>query len=123
MKEDDVGKLLHETTRGGADVVIDCVGIDEQVVQDDLEVSSNSIQRGNISQIVTATESVRKYGTIQLIGVYGTAADNSQLDLIFNRNVQVKSGQAPVIHMMPNLYDMIKIKSLIQQKLSLILCL
>ena len=64
---------------------------------------------------------MRKYGTIQLIGVYGTAADNSQLDLIFNRNVQVKSGQAPVIHMMPNLYDMIKIKSLIQQKLSLIL--
>ena len=45
LKEDDVGKLLHETTRGGADVVIDCVGIDEQVVQDDLEVSSNSIQR------------------------------------------------------------------------------
>ncbi len=45
-----------------------------------------------------------------MIGVYGTAADNSQLDLIFNRNVQVKSGQAPVIHMMPNLYDMIKIK-------------
>ena len=123
FKEDDVGKLLHETTRGGADVVIDCVGIDEQVVQDDLEVSSNSIQRGNISPIVTATESVRKYGTIQLIGVYGTAADNSQLDLIFNRNVQVKSGQAPVIHMMPKLYDMIKIKSLIQQKLSLILCL
>ena len=43
-----------------------------------------------------------------MIGVYGTAADNSQLDLIFNRNVQVKSGQAPVIHQMPKLYEMIK---------------
>jgi len=66
---------------------------------------------------------VKKYGTIQLTGVYGTATDNSQLDLIFNRNIQMKSGQAPVIQMMPKLYHMIKIKSLIQQKLSLILCL
>lgn len=107
-KEDNIGKLLRETTRGGADVVIDCVGMDGQVAQDDLEISSNSAQRGNISPIITAAESVRKFGTIQLTGIYGTPADNFPLDLIFNRNVQVKSGQAPVIHQMPKLYEMIK---------------
>ena len=107
-KEDNIGKLLHESTRGGADVVIDCVGMDGQVVQDDLEISSNSAQRGNISPIITAAESVRKFGTIQLTGIYGTPADNFPIDLIFNRDVQVKSGQAPVIHQMPKLYEMIK---------------
>ena len=107
-KEDNIGKLLHESTRGGADVVIDCVGMDGQVAQDDLEISSNSAQRGNISPIITAAESVRKFGTIQLTGIYGTPADNYPIDLIFNRDVQVKSGQAPVIHQMPKLYEMIK---------------
>ncbi|MEB8307925.1 alcohol dehydrogenase catalytic domain-containing protein [Staphylococcus xylosus] len=107
-KEDNIGKLLHESTRGGADVVIDCVGMDGQVTQDDLEISSNSAQRGNISPIITAAESVRKFGTIQLTGIYGTPADNFPIDLIFNRDVQVKSGQAPVIHQMPKLYEMIK---------------
>ncbi|MBG3875395.1 alcohol dehydrogenase catalytic domain-containing protein [Staphylococcus xylosus] len=107
-KEDNIGKLLHESTRGGADVVIDCVGMDGQVAQDDLEISSNSAQRGNISPIITAAESVRKFGTIQLTGIYGTPADNFPIDLIFNRDVQLKSGQAPVIHQMPKLYEMIK---------------
>lgn len=107
-KEDNIGKLLRESTRGGADVVIDCVGMDGQVAQDDLEISSNSAQRGNISPIITAAESVRKFGTIQLTGIYGTPADNYPIDLIFNRDVQVKSGQAPVIHQMPKLYEMIK---------------
>jgi len=107
-KEDNIGKLLRESTRGGADVVIDCVGMDGQIAQDDLEISSNSAQRGNISPIITAAESVRKFGTIQLTGIYGTPADNYPIDLIFNRDVQVKSGQAPVIHQMPKLYEMIK---------------
>ena len=55
-KEDNIGKLLRETTRGGADVVIDCVGMDGQVAQDDLEMSSNSAQRGNISPIITENQ-------------------------------------------------------------------
>ncbi|GEP84397.1 alcohol dehydrogenase [Staphylococcus piscifermentans] len=107
-KEDNIGKLLHETTCGGADVVIDCVGMDGQAIQEDSKPGPNSNERGNISPIITAAESVRKFGTIQLTGIYGTPADNYPLDLIFNRNVQVKSGQAPVIHLMPKLYDMIK---------------
>src|SRR5699024_966998 len=107
-KEDNIGKLLHESTRGGADVVIDCVGMDGQIAQADLEISSNSAQLGNISPIITAAETVRQFGTIQLTGIYGTPADNFPIDLIFNRDVQVKSGQAPVIHQMPKLYEMIK---------------
>lgn len=107
-KEKEIGKLLRETTNGGADVVIDCVGMDGQLSSSEPKLNSNSQQRGTISPIITAAESVRKFGTIQLTGIYGTPADNYPLDLIFNRNVEVKSGQAPVIHLMPKLYEMIK---------------
>src|SRR5699024_5837370 len=63
---------------------------------------------GTISPILTATESVRKFGTIQLTGIYGSPADNFPLDLIFNRDIKITSGQAPVIHLMPKLYEMIR---------------
>lgn len=107
-EEKEIGKLLRETTQGGADVVIDCVGMDGQVKESERNLSSNSAQRGTISPIDTAAEAVRKFGTIQLTGIYASPADDFPLNLIFNRNVQVKTGQAPVIHLMPKLYDMIQ---------------
>ncbi len=32
---DDIGKYLHESTRGGAEVVIDCVGMDGEITAKD----------------------------------------------------------------------------------------
>lgn len=107
-KEKEIGKLLKEKTSGGADVVIDCVGFDGAQSSPEPKLSKTSQQRGTISPIITAAESVRKFGTIQLTGIYGTPADNFPLDLIFNRNVRLTTGQAPVIHLMPKLYEMIK---------------
>lgn len=107
-KEKEIGKLLKEQTSGGADVVIDCVGFDGAQSSPEPKLSKKSQQRGTISPIITAAESVRKFGTIQLTGIYGTPADNFPIDLIFNRNVRVTTGQAPVIHLMPKLYEMIK---------------
>lgn len=105
---DNIGKLLHENTKGGADVVIDAVGMDGVSTANEPELPPGSKQRGTIAPIDTAAETVRKFGTIQLTGIYGTSADNFPIDLIFNRNVRVTSGQAPVIHLMPKLYDMIR---------------
>lgn len=107
-KEKEIGKLLKEQTSGGADVVIDCVGFDGAQSSPEPKLSKRSQQRGTISPIITAAESVRKFGTIQLTGIYGTPADNFPIDLIFNRNVRLTTGQAPVIHLMPKLYEMIK---------------
>ena len=80
-KEDNIGKLLRENTWRCRCCDRLC-GMDGQVAQDDLEISSNSAQRGNISPIITAAESVRKFGTIQLTGIYATPADNFPIDLI-----------------------------------------
>ena len=107
-KEQEIGKLLREDTQGGADVVIDCVGMDGQVKASEQQLGADSAQRGTISPIDTAAEAVRKFGTIQLTGVYASPADNFPLNLIFNRDVEMKAGQAPVIHLMPKLYDMIR---------------
>ncbi len=57
-----------------------------------------------------ASECVRKFGTVQLTGVYGTEANNFPLGDFF-RNVSLKMGQAPVIHLMPKLYEMIEDKT------------
>ncbi|WP_028784954.1 zinc-dependent alcohol dehydrogenase [Thalassobacillus devorans] len=104
----DIGSLLLEETKGGADVVIDCVGMDGTVPPNEEFGSEHDNQFGTISPIVTASQAVRKFGTVQLTGVYGTEANGFPIGDFFSRNVSLKMGQAPVIHLMPKLYDMVK---------------
>ncbi|PFA67733.1 glutathione-dependent formaldehyde dehydrogenase [Bacillus sp. AFS015802] len=106
----DIGSILHEETKGGADVVIDCVGMDGTVQPNESFGSDFDNQFGTISPIKTASEAVRKFGTVQLTGVYATEANRFPLGDFFSRNVSIKMGQAPVIHLMPKLYDMIEEK-------------
>ena len=58
--------------------------------------------------IVIATQAVRKGGTIQITGVYGGRYNAFPLGDIFQRNVDIKTGQAPVIPYMSFLYQLIK---------------
>lgn len=55
-----------------------------------------------------AVRMVRKYGTIQLTGVYGLIYNAFPLGELFERNITLKMGLAPVIHYMPRLYQMLK---------------
>lgn len=55
-----------------------------------------------------AVRMVRKYGTIQLTGVYGLIYNAFPLGELFERNITLKMGLAPVIHYMPSLYQMLK---------------
>ncbi|MCM3714525.1 glutathione-dependent formaldehyde dehydrogenase [Alkalihalobacillus oceani] len=103
----DIGKHLHEITKGGAEVVIDCVGMDGDVsLKEHLKTLTGQV--GSIDPIITAAHSVKKFGTIQLTGVYGAPATAYPLHSIFSRNITVKAGQAPVIHYMPELYQMVE---------------
>lgn len=106
----EIGSLLHEETQGGADVVIDCVGMDGTVPPNTTHGSEGDNQFGTISPIITASQAVRKFGVVQLTGVYGTEANNFPLGDFFTRNVALTMGQAPVIHMMPALYKMVENK-------------
>ncbi|SFD52228.1 S-(hydroxymethyl)glutathione dehydrogenase / alcohol dehydrogenase [Lentibacillus persicus] len=108
--KEEIGQLMHEETKGGADVVIDCVGMDGTVPPNTQFGSEMDNQFGTISPIAIASQAVRKFGTVQLTGVYGSEANNFPLGDFFMRNISLTMGQAPVIHLMPKLYEMIEAK-------------
>jgi S-(hydroxymethyl)glutathione dehydrogenase/alcohol dehydrogenase len=62
---------------------------------------------GAMGGIVIASQAVRKGGTIQITGVYGGRYNAFPLGDIFQRNVNIRAGQAPVIHYMPYMYELI----------------
>jgi S-(hydroxymethyl)glutathione dehydrogenase/alcohol dehydrogenase len=106
-QEDHFGEFLKEQTSGGADVVIDCVGMDGKMTPLELVETALKLQGGAMGAVVTASQAVRKGGTVQLVGVYGTRYNAFPLGDFFAKNITLKMGQAPIIHYMPYLYDQI----------------
>nr|WP_106779104.1 zinc-dependent alcohol dehydrogenase [Lysinibacillus timonensis] len=105
---DNCGEHIKEITKGGADVVIDCVGMSGKMTPLEFLASGLKLQGGALGGLVTATQAVRKGGTIQVTGVYGARYNAFPLGDIFQRNVTLKTGQAPVVHYMPHIYNLIK---------------
>src|SRR5690242_845118 len=103
----DMGEHLKEITKGGADVVIDCVGMDGKKSPLEYIEQKLKLQGGTLGPIQIATKAVRKCGTVQITGVYGSNYNSFPLGAFFARNVTLKMGQAPVIPVMPKLYDQI----------------
>ena len=105
--QEDTGTYLNELTKGGADVVIDCVGMDGKLSPVEVLESALKLQSGTLGAIEIGAEAVRRGGTIQITGVYGGRYNGFPLGHIMNRNVNIRSGQAPVIHYMPYMYELI----------------
>ncbi|WP_166244401.1 zinc-dependent alcohol dehydrogenase [Paenibacillus turpanensis] len=103
--EKNIGNHLKEMTKGGADVVIDCVGMDGKKTLIEMVETALLLQGGTMGPILIASQCVRKGGTIQLVGVYGLRYNAFPLGDLFARNITLKMGQAPVIHYLPKLYD------------------
>jgi S-(hydroxymethyl)glutathione dehydrogenase / alcohol dehydrogenase len=104
---ENVGDYLLEITKGGADIVIDAVGMDGKMTPMEFLATGMKLHGGAMGAIVIASQAVRKGGTIQLTGVYGGRYNAFPLGDIFQRNVDIKTGQAPVIPYMSFLYNMI----------------
>lgn len=68
---ENVGDYLLEITKGGADIVIDAVGMDGKMTPMEFLASGMKLHGGAMGAIVIASQAVRKGGTIQLTGVYG----------------------------------------------------
>jgi S-(hydroxymethyl)glutathione dehydrogenase / alcohol dehydrogenase len=93
---DDTGEYIKDITRGGADVVLDCVGMDGKMTVLEMAQSALKLQGGSKSAIEIATQAVRKGGTVSLIGVYGARYNMFPLGDFFARNITLKMGQCPV---------------------------
>jgi S-(hydroxymethyl)glutathione dehydrogenase/alcohol dehydrogenase len=101
---DDMGEHIREITQGGTDIVIDCVGMDGKKSTLEEIGQKLRIQGGTLSAIEIGIKAVRKFGTMQLTGVYGSSYNMFPLGNLFERNINLKMGQAPVIHYMPELF-------------------
>lgn len=106
-KIEHAGLHLKEMTRGGADVVIDAVGMDGKMSPLEFLATGLKLHSGAMGALVTAAQAVRKCGTIQVTGVYGGRYNAFPFGDIFQRNVNIRTGQAPVIHYMPHMYELI----------------
>ena len=104
---DNMGLYIREITKGGVDVVIDCVGMDGKMNMREKVEQKLKLSGGTTSAIEIGIDAVKKYGTIQLTGIYGMQYNMFPLGNMFERNISVKMGQAPVVHYMPMLYNMI----------------
>jgi S-(hydroxymethyl)glutathione dehydrogenase / alcohol dehydrogenase len=104
---ENVGDYLLEITKGGADIVIDAVGMDGKMTPLEFLASGLKLHGGAMGSLVIATQAVRKAGTIQVTGVYGGRYNAFPFGDIFQRNLTIKTGQAPVIPYMKFLHDMI----------------
>jgi threonine dehydrogenase-like Zn-dependent dehydrogenase len=108
---DDLGAVVRDLTDGrGPDSVIDAVGMEAhgspmaKAAQQAAALLPNALaaklmQRAGVDRLAglrTAIDLVRRGGTISLSGVYGGAADPLPLLQLFDKQVQIRMGQANV---------------------------
>lgn len=108
---DDVGEEVRTLTGGrGADAVVDAVGMEAhgspvaelgqrlfQYLPKKLSAAvMNKAGVDRMAAIYTAIDAVRRGGTISLSGVYGGQADPMPLLTLFDKQVQLRMGQANV---------------------------
>jgi threonine dehydrogenase-like Zn-dependent dehydrogenase len=109
--EDDLGETIRELTDGrGTDSVIDAVGMEAhgapgaKLAQDLAGLLPDAVARKMIgkagvdrmSALYSAIDIVRRGGTISLSGVYGGMADPLPMLTLFDKQVQLRMGQANV---------------------------
>lgn len=107
-KDKELEQKLKEMTKGGADVVIDCVGMSGKMTPTEKVETALGLQGGALGAIELASQIVRIGGTIQLIGIYGLRYNQFPLGDLYIRNITLKMGMASVIHIMPFLHELVQ---------------
>lgn len=93
---DNTGEYIKDITNGGADVVIDCVGMDGKMTVLEMVETGLKLQGGSKSAIEIASQAVRKGGIVSVVGVYGARYNMFPFGDFFARNITLKMGQCPV---------------------------
>ena len=119
---DDLGEVIRSMTDGrGPDSVIDAVGMEAhgspatKLVQKIASLLPDPLQaklmeRGGVDRLnalYTAIDVVRRGGTISLIGVYGGMADPLPMLQLFDKQIQLRMGQANVMRWAPDILPLL----------------
>jgi threonine dehydrogenase-like Zn-dependent dehydrogenase len=119
---DDLAGVVRETTGGrGPDSVIDAVGMEAHgsplpklaqtlagLLPDKL--AEPMMQRAGVDRMTalyTAIDLVRRGGTISLSGVYGGASDPLPMLTLFDKQIQLRMGQANVKRWVPDILPLL----------------
>ncbi len=119
---DDIAEVIRQLTDGrGPDSVIDAVGMEAHgspitklaqtlasFLPDALE--AKLMERAGVDRLAalyTAIDIVRRGGTISLSGVYGGMADPLPMLQLFDKQVQLRMGQANVWRWVPELLPLV----------------
>ena len=108
---DDVGEEVRSRTGGrGADAVVDAVGMEAHgspVAEMGQRIFNvlpkrvtaplmNKVGVDRMAAIYTAIDAVRRGGTVSLIGVYGGQSDPMPMLTMFDKQIQLRMGQANI---------------------------
>jgi len=119
---DDLTEVVRDMTDGrGPDAVVDAVGMEAHgspaaklahqlvgLLPDAL--AERLMQKGGVDRLhalYTAIDLVRRGGTISLSGVYGGMADPLPMLTLFDKQVQLRMGQANVHRWIPDLLPLV----------------
>ena len=116
------GRVRELTGGRGADSVIDAVGMEAhgspmaEAVQKALALLPKKVQGAvmtkagvdRLEAVYLAIESVRRGGTVSISGVYGGAADPMPLMQMFDKQLQLRMGQANVRYWSDEILDLLK---------------
>lgn len=95
-KTDAVEEIRRLTAGRGADACIDAVGLEAE--HGVLQSLTNVIHltAGSIGALKAAIAGVRRGGAVSVIGVYGAPPRDFPLDMVFDKGLRLRAGQAPV---------------------------
>nr|WP_090277563.1 alcohol dehydrogenase catalytic domain-containing protein [Mycolicibacterium komanii]CRL72214.1 theronine dehydrogenase-like Zn-dependent dehydrogenase [Mycolicibacterium komanii] len=122
LRADDADEIVKSHTEGrGADSVIDAVGMEAHgsPVAETLQTASGFLPSpvgrvvmknagvDRLAALNSAIALVRRGGTISLSGVYGGAADPINMMTLFDKQIQLRMGQANVKKWVPDILPLL----------------
>jgi len=118
----DLGDVIRDMTDGrGTDAVIDAVGMEahgspvNKLLQQAVGLLPDAVAApmmkvagtDRLNALYSAIDIVRRGGTVSLIGVYGGAADPIPMLKLFDKQIQLRMGQANVLRWVPDILPLL----------------
>jgi threonine dehydrogenase-like Zn-dependent dehydrogenase len=106
----DVIEAIEQLTKGrGADSVIEAVGMDSAGSAPDRVLQTLKVQPDRLISLRQALGSVRRGGTVSVVGVYSTWFPNFPLGDLFDKQVTIRWGQANVRRWTAEILDVLRL--------------